>query len=64
LEIYLIDIMPIEVREIVIKTEISTTGHSHQAGIREKDLNTLKKQLFEECKKIISGNTVRTSYKR
>jgi len=56
--------MPIEIREIIIKTEISASGHNHHAGIREKDLNALKKQLFEECKKIISGSTTRNTYKR
>jgi hypothetical protein len=56
--------MPIEIREIIIRTEISTAERHHGNGIKEKDINILKKQLLEECRRIISENTKKTSYKR
>ena len=56
--------MPIEIREITIKTDISTNNRDRSTGMKEKDLNVLKKQLLEECKRIISVNTKRMSYKR
>lgn len=56
--------MPIEIRELIIKTEISSTSGRHSGGVKEKELNLLKKQLLEECKRIISENTKRSDYKR
>jgi hypothetical protein len=56
--------MPIEIRELIIKTQILTTDRNAPAGIKEKDLNLLKKQVLEECKRIISGSAERNSYKR
>ena len=56
--------MPIEIRELVIRTEISGTGRNTQPGIREKDMNLMKKKLLDECKRIIAANMKRDSYKR
>lgn len=56
--------MPIEIREIVIKTEISSTAQNNAGTIREKDLNMLKRQLLEECKRIISETSKKQTYKR
>ena len=56
--------MPVEIRELIIKTAISAAGSSASAKVMEKDLNTLKKQLLEECKKIILENTRKDSYNR
>ena len=55
--------MPVEIRELIIKTSISA-GNNASAKVMEKDLNTLKKQLLEECKKIILENTRKDSYNR
>jgi hypothetical protein len=44
--------MPVEIREIVIKTEISS-AQNQNSGIKPKDLQNLKLQLLEECKKMI-----------
>jgi hypothetical protein len=56
--------MPIEIRELIIKTQISTSDRNTPAAIKEKDLNLLKKQVLEECKRIISESAERNSYKR
>lgn len=51
--------MPVEIREISIKTEINTTNEEQQAEIREKDLNQLKEQLLDERDKMIAEDTRR-----
>ena len=48
--------MPIEIRELIIKTEISSASGYHSGGVKEKELNLLKKQLLAACKQIISEN--------
>jgi hypothetical protein len=56
--------MPIEIREIIIKTEISTGERKGTGTIKDKDLNALKKQLLEECKRMISETSKKQTYKR
>jgi hypothetical protein len=56
--------MPIEIREIIIKTEITSSGHTRQGRVNEKELGMFRKQLLEECKRMISGKTKKNSYKR
>lgn len=56
--------MPIEIREIIIKTEISTADRQTGGSIKESELSALKKQLFEECKRIIQESSKKNSYKR
>lgn len=56
--------MPIEIRELIIKTEIfSGTKHS-PSSIKEEDIVFFKKQLLEECKRMISEKTKKHNYKR
>ena len=50
-------IMPIEIRELVIKTEISSITKETALGIGAKEFETLKTQLLEECKRIIATKT-------
>lgn len=56
--------MAIEIREIIIRTEIFTSDRNQAAEIREKDLYSLKKSLLEECKKIFTEGAKKNSYKR
>jgi hypothetical protein len=56
--------MPIEIRELIIKTEISSTAKNVGSEIGTKELETLKTQLLEECKRIITANTKKNTYKR
>ena len=53
--------MPIEIRELVIKTEI-VSGIAEQTG--EQSLEKLKKELLEMCKKMIVDNNKRNNQKR
>lgn len=56
--------MPIEIRELIIKTEISAAGRSDPTAVKENDLHSLKKQLLAECKKMISDTGKKNNYKR
>jgi hypothetical protein len=56
--------MPVEIRELIIKTEISIGDRNYSAGIKEEDFQSLKKQVLEECKKIIAERIKKSSYKR
>ncbi len=56
--------MPIEIRELIIKTEIVSDGHNFSGRLKEKELGVFKKQLMEECKRIISDGVKRKNYKR
>jgi len=57
--------MPVEIRELIIKTSISINERiTTVSAIKEKELDTLKKQLLDECKRMIAGSTQKSSYKR
>jgi len=57
--------MPIEIRELVIKTEIVSLKNRNGLNVKEKDMLTLKNTIIEECKRIISDQTLKKKpYKR
>ena len=56
--------MPIEIREITIRTEVRTTAFQREELKEERDLQRMREQLLEECKKLILGRTKRKNYKR
>lgn len=56
--------MPVEIRELIIKTEIFSSDRNHLSGLREEDFRALKKQVLEECKKMIAEGTKKRSNKR
>jgi len=56
--------MPIEIRELVIKTEVSTGSKNHAGSATDSDLKNLKKQVLEECKRMLIENEKRNSHKR
>jgi hypothetical protein len=56
--------MPIEIRELIIRTEISVSGKNNQPGAKDRDLNLIKRRLLEECKRMIAAGVKRDSYKR
>jgi hypothetical protein len=56
--------MPVEIREIIIRTEI-TTANSRQLVSGEKEMGILKKKLLEACRAMIIKEFARkNSYKR
>jgi len=56
--------MPIEIRELIIKTEISTGNKGRSEAVTEEDLNNIRVKLLEECKRMISAGYKRDRYKR
>ncbi|WP_394775604.1 DUF5908 family protein [Flavobacterium sp.] len=56
--------MPIEIRELIIKTEIVSTNAKNSAIAKEKEISILRKQLLEECKRLIAEKNLENSYKR
>lgn len=56
--------MPIEIRELIIKTEVRTTDLNTQNTIKSEDLLLLKSQLLEDCKRMLTEGNKRASYKR
>ncbi|MGB8195362.1 MAG: DUF5908 family protein [Chitinophagaceae bacterium] len=56
--------MPVEIRELIIKTEITSVARGHSTAVKEKDLSAMKKQLLEEFQRMINGQTKRNIYKR
>jgi hypothetical protein len=55
--------MPVEIREIVIKTEITTGERRMQEAFTERDIDLLRKKLLEECKELIARGQ-KNIYKR
>jgi len=56
--------MPIEIRELIIKTEISSRVSFNDTTIKEAETHLLKKQLLEECRRMIAERTKKNSHKR
>lgn len=56
--------MPIEIRELIIKTEIVTPGQNTGRISKDKQLEKFRKQLIAECKQIIASSARRNNHKR
>lgn len=55
--------MAIEIRELVIKTQI-VTGQQRQGTISDRELQALKRNLLETCKQMIRENKTRPANNR
>jgi len=56
--------MPIEIREIIIKTEVRQGVPNNNLLTQKEDLNKLRNQLLQECKKMIKSNLKKNSNRR
>ncbi|WP_323789883.1 DUF5908 family protein [Psychroserpens sp.] len=56
--------MAIEIREVIIKTEIRTSNSKEQYRRSQGDMDSVKKELLEECKRMLLETTKRKIYKR
>ena len=56
--------MPIEIRELVIKTEIKSAMQSASASHQRQDMSRLRNELLETCKRMISESHKKEKYKR
>lgn len=55
--------MPVEIRELVIKTEIRTETEK-LTSFEEQDFNVLKEELINICKRMLSEGIKKTNYRR
>lgn len=56
--------MPVEIREIVIKTTIISEVRTSDRNMDKEVLQAFKKSLLGECKRMIAECMVRKSYHR
>ena len=56
--------MPIEIRELIIKTEIASTGRYQAVDSKDRQLEKLKKQLLQELKRMMATISKRNIHKR
>ena len=56
--------MPIEIRELVIKTEITAQGRNGGFAAKDRQLEKLRKQLLEECRQMLADAGKRNLQKR
>lgn len=56
--------MPIEIRELIIKTEITNGEPLQQAVPGNDDIEHLKKQMMEACKRIVNEQMREKSSRR
>jgi len=56
--------MPIEIRELIIKTEIRTKDGDERSAVQYEELRTFKKQLLEECRRLLQRQSKRNYHER
>jgi hypothetical protein len=56
--------MPIEIRELIIRTEVRTNMGAHNPLIEEDDLSNLKDDILTACKRMILEKTKKNQFKR
>jgi hypothetical protein len=57
--------MAIEIRELIIRTEVTSIGRGNgQADSKDKQVEKMKKQLLQEVKRMISAASRKNIHKR
>jgi hypothetical protein len=56
--------MPVEIREITIRTDVSTGNRERAGALSAREIEKLKQQIRNECMQMLSANTKKTGYKR
>ncbi len=56
--------MPVEVRELIIKTEIKSSASPTSAQLDAQELKRLKQQILDECLKLFKDKTRSNSFNR
>jgi hypothetical protein len=56
--------MPVEIRELVVRTEVLSAARAHAHTVKEKDLRVLRRQIIDECRRMISERTSKNIFKR
>ncbi len=56
--------MPVEIRELIIKTEVRSVEQNEKNVFSRKDIIELKKQLLIACKRMVLEQTKKSNFKR
>ena len=56
--------MPIEIRELIIKTEVKTTQRESLSNASKLQIERLKKEVLENCKRMILESNKKKVYNR
>ena len=56
--------MPVEIRELVIKTEVRTQTEAMNSVERSLNLEDMKKEILSSCKRMIHEQKKRSQIKR
>jgi len=56
--------MPVEMRELIIKTEIKSRPARQSANLDTQDIKALKQQIIEECLRLFKDKAQRDSFNR
>ena len=56
--------MPVEIRELVIKTEVRSHMHAINADENSPDFSEIKKEILVSCKRMIQEYNKRAENKR
>ena len=56
--------MPVEIRELIIKTEVVTEMHHAPSLSENRDLSELKAELLAKCRRMIVEKTKRNNLRR
>ena len=56
--------MPVEIRELIIKTEVMSAEQQQHTSIGQKELAEMKTHILKTCKRMILEQTKKTSFKR
>ena len=56
--------MPVEIRELVIKTSITSTAARGDEPVTTEKLQLLKQQIVQECIKVLKDRAPKNSFDR
>ncbi len=52
--------MPVEIRELIIKTQITQNAQTQTLGLSESDLQKLKQEILADCLRYLKQHTQNT----
>jgi len=56
--------MPVEVRELIIKTEIKSRSVEQSVNLNSQQVKALKQQIIDECLRVFKDKGQRDSFNR
>ena len=56
--------MPVEIRELIIKTEVVSNSHNRQSEPGSMELARFKKQVLAECQRMVLAKLKREAFNR